>query len=72
MAYLMLLAFLIDQIQQHCCKLFNRALAEAKSKCRFWQQLRGLFQHYLIPDWEALYRGIADGLKLTVIPYNTS
>ena len=72
MAYLMLLAFLIDQIQQHSCKLFNRAQAEAKSKIRFWQQLRGLFQHYLIPDWEALYRGIADGLKPTVIPYNTS
>lgn len=72
MAYLMLLAFLIDQIQQHCCKLFNRALTEAKSRCRFWQQLRGLFQLYLIPDWEALYRGIAYDLKPTVIPYNTS
>ena len=72
MAYLMLLAFLIDQIQQHCCKLFNRALTEAKSKVRFWQQLRGLFHNYLIPNWEALYRGIADGIKPTVIPYNTS
>ena len=72
MAYLMLLAFLIDQIQQHCCKLFNRAQAKAKSKTRFWQKVRGLFQHYLIPDWEALYRGIADGFKPTVIPYNTS
>lgn len=59
-------------IQQRCCKLFNRALTEAKSKIRFWRQLRGLFLHSLIPDWEALYRGIADGLKPVVIPYNTS
>ncbi len=72
MAYLMLLAFLIDQIQQHCCQLFNRAMTKADGRSRFWRMLRGLFQHYLIPHWEALYRGIADGLKPTVIPYNAS
>lgn len=72
LAHLMMLAFLIDQIQQRCCRLFNRAMDEAKSRIRFWSMLRGLFQHYLIPDWEALYRGIADGLEPTVIPYNTS
>ncbi len=32
----------------------------------------GLFQGYLIPDWEALYSGIAFGLKPTPIPFNTS
>jgi len=72
MVHLMMLAFLIDQIQQRCCVLFNRALDEAQSTRRFWAKVRGLFQHYLIPDWESLYRGIADGLKPTVIPYNTS
>ena len=72
MVHLMMLAFLIDQIQQRCCQLFNRALDEAQSKRRFWQQVRGLFQHYLIPEWEALYRGIADGVQPVIIPYNTS
>ena len=72
MVHLMMLAFLIDQIQQRCCVLFNRAVDEAQSTRRFWSKVRGLFQHYLIPDWESLYRGIADGLKPTVIPYNTS
>jgi len=72
MAYLMMLAFLVDQIQQRCCGLFNRAVKEAKSRTRFWRKLRGLFDHYLIPDWESLYKGIADGLKPTIIPHNSS
>ena len=68
MVHLMMLAFLIDQIQQRCCRLFNRALVSAKSKTRFWRRVRGLFQHFLIPDWEAMYSGIADGLAPTTIP----
>ena len=72
MAHLMMLAFLIDQIQQRCCNLFNRAVGKAQSRTRFWRKIRGLFDHYLIPDWESMYRGIADGLKPTIIPYNSS
>ncbi len=72
MVHLMMLAFLIDQIQQRCCGLFNRAMEKAQSRRRLWQKIRGLFQHYLIPEWEALYRAVADGLRPTVIPYNTS
>ncbi len=72
MVHLMMLAFLIDQIQLRCCRLFNEALESAQSKGRLWQKVRGLFQHYLIPEWEALYRGIANGLKPTTIPFNSS
>lgn len=71
-AYLMMLAFLIDQIQQHCCGLFQQAQKKTKRKRYFWEKVRGLFFHYLIPDWNALYSGIAFGLKPTPIPYNTS
>ena len=72
MVHLMMLAFLIDQIQQRCCGLFNRALEKSKSKTRFWRKLRELFRCFLIPHWEAMYLGIANELKPTVIPYNTS
>ena len=72
MVHLMMLAFLIDQIQQRCCGLFNRALDKAKSRTRFWQKIRHLFQSFLIPHWEAMYLGIANELKPTIIPYNTS
>ncbi len=71
-AYLMMLAFLVDQIQQRCCTLFQQAQHKAKRKSYFWEKVRGLFLHYLIPSWEALYSAIAFGLKPTLIPYNTS
>jgi len=71
-AYLTMLTFLIDQIQQHCCDLFQRAQKKAKRKSCFWGKVRGLFLHYLIPDCEAFYSGIAFGLKPTPIPFNTS
>lgn len=56
--HLMMLAFLIDQIQQRCCRLFQAALAAAKSKTRLWHKLRSRFDLCLIPDWETLYRSI--------------
>jgi hypothetical protein len=58
--HLMMLAFLIDQIQQRGCRLFQAALAAAKSKTRFWRKLRGLFDSFRIPSWEALFRAIID------------
>jgi len=67
----MMSAFLVDQIQQHCCTLFQQAQQKAKRKSDFWKQVRGLFLRYLIPRWGALYSGIAFGIKDTPIPYNT-
>jgi hypothetical protein len=50
--HLMMLAFLIDQIQQRGCRLFQAAVTAAKSKTRFWRQLRTRFDLCLIPDWD--------------------
>lgn len=73
MAYLMMLAFLIDQIQQRCCQLFQQAQHKTKRKSYFWEKVRGLFLHYQIPDWETLYKCIAYGLKPVVpVPYDSS
>ena len=65
--HLMMLAFLIDQIQQRCCRLFQAALTAAKSKIRLWDQLRHRFNLCLIPSWEALYRSIFDPPKLVLV-----
>ena len=43
-ANLMMLAFLVDQVQQKCCKLFQTAQQTAISKIRFWPQMRDLFR----------------------------
>jgi len=56
--HLMMLAFLIDQIQQRCCRLFQTAVTAALGKSRFWRLLRSAFDLCLIPDWETLYRAI--------------
>jgi hypothetical protein len=72
LVHLMMLALLMDQIQQRCCQLFSQALEKSKSKTRFWLKIRQQFQSFLIPDWEAMYQGIAYGLKPTIIHYNIS
>jgi len=72
LAHLMMLAFLIDQIQQRCCSLFQQAQAKAGRKSYFWEKVRGLFMHYLLPDWELLYKAIAYGLKPTLPTLNDS
>jgi hypothetical protein len=69
--HLMMLAFLIDQIQQRCCRLFQAALTAAQSKIRLWDQLRHRFNLCLIPSWQALYRSIFDPPKL-VLTWDTS
>jgi hypothetical protein len=56
--HLMMLAFLIDQIQQRCCRLFQAAVTAAKSKTRLWRKLRHRFDLCLIPSWEVLYQSI--------------
>ena len=72
-AYLMILAFLIDQIQLRCCHLFQQAQAKAKRTLYFWEKVRGLFLNYFLKDWETLYRMIAFGYRKAVgIPYDTS
>jgi hypothetical protein len=66
--HLMMLAFLIDQIQQRCCRLFQAALTAAKSKTRLWRKLRSRFDLCLIPDWETLYRSIISPPQITLGP----
>jgi len=69
--HLMMLAFLIDQIQQRGCRLFHAALTAAQGKTRFWRKLRSRFDLCLIPDWETLYRSIIDPPQIA-LSYDTS
>ncbi len=71
-ANLMMLAFLVDQIQQRCCKLFQTAQQIAISRTRFWSQLRSYFMNFVVDSWDALYSAIAFGIKRAPLPFNTS
>ena len=61
-AMLMMLAFLIDQIQQRCCGLFQAALKKAGSKKSFWEKVRAAFFMFTIDSWKSLFEGLTCGL----------
>lgn len=54
-AFLMMLAFLIDQIQEAACGLFQAALKVMKSRRAFWERMRSFFSIYRIESWIDLF-----------------
>ncbi len=58
-AHLMLLAFLIDQIQQFCCETFQKALKKMEKKRRLWERLRSMFHNFIIKNWHDFLNAIA-------------
>jgi hypothetical protein len=52
---LMLLAFLVDQIQGMTCALFQTVKKESGSFKSLWESLRVLFEFLEWPSWECLY-----------------
>lgn len=57
---LMFLAFLVDQVQQRCCGLFQAALKKMKRKILFWNQLRCLFFEFYIDTWADMFTGMVE------------
>ncbi len=57
---LMMLAFLVDQIQQLCCPLFRAAWIKLKSKRSLWEKVRSKFNEFYIETMEDLYRALLD------------
>lgn len=53
---LMMLAFLVDQIQQLCCPLFNALWKEWKTKRSLWEKIRFWFHGFIYESMEQLYR----------------
>lgn len=55
---LMMLAFLIDQVQECCCPLFQEAKNTFTTKVYLWGKMLSLFLEFLIEDWESFYLSI--------------
>jgi hypothetical protein len=62
-AILMMLAFLVDQVQQLCCPLFQAAWAKWGSKRLLWEKMRALFYDYALDSMEHLFRALYYGVK---------
>lgn len=66
-ALLMMLAFLIDQIQEATCGLFQAALKKQFTRRALWEKLRSFFYLYLIESWIDLWGAMGrdfEGAKL--------
>lgn len=57
----MMLAFLVDQIQQLCCALFQSVLKKIGSKRALWEAMRSLFFCFNLESMEMLYRALLHG-----------
>lgn len=66
-ANLMMLAFLVDQIQEAACLLFQAALAKVGSKIRLWEKMRAYFLSIDFDTMEMLYKAIVYGYRIEKI-----
>jgi hypothetical protein len=64
-AVLMMLAFLVDQVQQMCCPLFQAVWAKLGSKRRLWERMRALFYDYALDSRRQLFETLFYGLQKT-------
>lgn len=73
-AMLMMLAFLVDQVQQLCCPLFQAVWHKLGSKRLLWDNLRSHFRHFTFHSMEHLYETILhDRAKNVPVPgFDTS
>ena len=72
-AYLMMLAFAVDQAQQLSCQLFQAAWAKAGSKRALWEKMRGIFHNLPMDSMCMIWRAIAFGFRVeSVVIYDTS
>ncbi|MCY4357129.1 MAG: transposase, partial [Gammaproteobacteria bacterium] len=69
---LMMLAFLMDQVQGLCCQLFQQTQEKTERLRYFWHKVRSMFDWWLLPDWEILYGSIAYGIEAQVPRVNSS
>ena len=52
---LMMLAFLVDQVQEICCSLFQQCRKFAGTYRELWETMRTLFHYVALIDWENFY-----------------
>ena len=61
---LMMLAFLVDQALQLCCKLFNAIWQQLGSKRALWENVRSIFRFFEVDSMATLYHAIYCDVKV--------
>lgn len=57
-AMLMMLAFLVNQVEQLCCPLFRAVLRKVDSKRALWEQVRSHYHHFRCDSMRQIYEAI--------------
>jgi hypothetical protein len=63
-ALLMMLAFLVDQVVQLTCRLFQAVWRKEGSKIRLWEHLRALFYSLEFPSMVDLFKALLYGYRV--------
>ena len=71
-AILMMLHFLIDQVQEVACSFFKAARNRFHSRIQLWNTIRSRFLEHLLPSWEDLFYSIIYGVFPQVIQIDSS
>ncbi len=61
-APLMMLTFLVEQIQQRCCPLFQAAWVQWGRKRLLWEKMRAYFYIYVLESMRHLFEALCDDL----------
>ena len=60
---IMMLAFLVDQVQQLCCPLFRAIWKKLESKRDLWERMRALFYDFELQSKHMVYEALFYGYK---------
>jgi hypothetical protein len=60
---LMMLAFLVDQVQQLCCPLFQAVWHKMRTKSHLWEEIRCCFHRLLFDSMEELLAALLKGIE---------
>lgn len=63
-AMLMMLAFLVNQIEQLCCPLFQAVLKKFRTKRALWDNVRSHFRHFIFCTMRHLYEVMLHDLAI--------
>lgn len=63
-AYLMMLAFCVDQIQQSSCLFFKKILVALKTRLKFWESIRAVFKIIPCKNMKEVFWNIAIMYKI--------
>jgi hypothetical protein len=71
-ALLMMLAFLLDQVQEATCGLFQRAMEYKRTRRYFWETLKSLFYMYFVDSWQDMFMAMGPDFKAARLSVDTS